>query len=82
MKEFRLFKRTYYNSVFIYLIIVIIVGSIWKPPHMNSYTAGMPEELVTDDDGKESTKGSLSNTYDLKLYFILVSKNVAGNAIV
>lgn len=38
-------------------------GSIWKPPLMNSYTAGMPDELVNDDEGKESTKGSLSNTY-------------------
>ncbi|KYB29903.1 U2 snRNP-associated SURP motif-containing protein-like Protein [Tribolium castaneum] len=46
VKEFRLFKN----------------GSIWKPPLMNSYTAGMPDELVNDDEGKESTKGSLSNT--------------------
>ncbi|XP_044257591.1 U2 snRNP-associated SURP motif-containing protein isoform X2 [Tribolium madens] len=46
VKEFRLFKS----------------GSIWKPPLMNSYTAGMPDELVNDDEGKENTKGSLSNT--------------------
>jgi U2-associated protein SR140 len=45
-KEFRLFKT----------------GSIWKPPLMNSYTSGMPDELVNDDESKESTKGSLSNT--------------------
>ncbi|KAK9889205.1 hypothetical protein WA026_004485 [Henosepilachna vigintioctopunctata] len=45
-KEFRMFKG----------------GSIWKPPLMHSYTAGMPDELVVDDDGKESTKGSLSNS--------------------
>lgn len=46
-KEFRMFKN----------------GSIWKPPLMNSYTAGMPEELVLQDDGKDATKGTLSVTY-------------------
>jgi U2-associated protein SR140 len=51
-KEFRLFKT----------------GSIWKPPLMNSYTSGMPDELVNDDESKESTKGSLSNTC---VYFAL-----------
>lgn len=45
-KEFRMFKG----------------GSAWKPPIMNSYTSGMPEELVVDDEAKEHTKGSLSNT--------------------
>ncbi|CAH0562288.1 unnamed protein product [Brassicogethes aeneus] len=45
-KEFRMFKD----------------GSIWKPPLMNSYTAGMPDELVAPEDGKESSKGSLSIT--------------------
>ncbi|XP_045482646.1 U2 snRNP-associated SURP motif-containing protein [Harmonia axyridis] len=45
-KEFRMFKG----------------GSIWKPPIMHSYTAGMPDELVLDDDGKENSKGSLSNS--------------------
>lgn len=43
-------------------------GSVWKPPLMNSYTAGMPEELVAAEDGKESTKGSLSNTFVLKTF--------------
>lgn len=37
-------------------------GSIWKPPIMNSYTAGMPDELVADDDSKDANKGSLSNS--------------------
>lgn len=41
---------------------MFVGGSAWKPPVMNSYTSGMPEELVVDDDGKENTKGSLSNT--------------------
>lgn len=45
-KEFRMFKN----------------GSIWKPPVMNNYTNGMPEHLIQDEDGKEHTKGSLSNT--------------------
>lgn len=37
-------------------------GSIWKPPIMNSYTGGMPEELVREDEAKENSKGSLSNS--------------------
>lgn len=45
-KEFRMFKE----------------GSIWKPPLMNCYTAGMPDELIIDDDERMSTKGTLSNT--------------------
>lgn len=45
-KEFRMFKD----------------GSIWKPPLMNCYTAGMPDELIIDDDERMSTKGTLSNT--------------------
>ncbi|PNF24766.1 U2 snRNP-associated SURP motif-containing protein [Cryptotermes secundus] len=36
-------------------------GSIWRPPPMNPYTQGMPDELVEGDD-KEPRKGSLSNT--------------------
>lgn len=38
-------------------------GSIWKPPLMNCYTTGMPDELIVDDDERMSTKGTLSNTY-------------------
>lgn len=37
-------------------------GSAWKPPLMNNYTAGMPEELVNDDEDRSNTKGSLSIT--------------------
>ncbi|PSN54653.1 hypothetical protein C0J52_01081 [Blattella germanica] len=36
-------------------------GSIWKPPPMNPYTQGMPDELVEGEE-KEPRKGSLSNT--------------------
>ncbi|XP_063237472.1 U2 snRNP-associated SURP motif-containing protein [Bacillus rossius redtenbacheri] len=36
-------------------------GSIWKPPPMNPYTQGMPDELVEVDE-KEYRKGSLSNS--------------------
>lgn len=36
-------------------------GSIWKPPLMHSYTAGMPDDLVVDDDIlREASKGALS----------------------
>ncbi|KAJ4435475.1 hypothetical protein ANN_18091 [Periplaneta americana] len=44
-QEFRMFKG----------------GSIWKPPPMNPYTQGMPDELVEGEE-KEPRKGSLSNT--------------------
>ncbi|KAG8229957.1 hypothetical protein J437_LFUL008530 [Ladona fulva] len=43
-EEFRMFKN----------------GSIWKPPPMNPYTQGMPEELIEGEE-KEPKKGSLSN---------------------
>lgn len=43
-KEFRMFKR----------------GSIWKPPQMNFYSQGMPEELLSEDDMDEPNKGQLS----------------------
>ncbi|XP_067010744.2 U2 snRNP-associated SURP motif-containing protein isoform X2 [Anabrus simplex] len=36
-------------------------GSIWRPPPMNPYTQGMPDELVEAEE-KEPRKGSLSNT--------------------
>lgn len=35
-------------------------GSIWRPPPMNPYTQGMPEDLVEPD--TEPRKGSLSPT--------------------
>ncbi|KAG4077106.1 hypothetical protein HA402_016093 [Bradysia odoriphaga] len=43
-KEFRMFKR----------------GAIWKPPALNFYTQGMPEELISDDGAPECNKGALS----------------------
>lgn len=42
---------------------------------MTSYTTGMPDELVREDDAKESSKGSLSNSYVLivnVIYFIII----------
>lgn len=45
-KEFRMFKD----------------GSAWKPPVMNNYTNGMPDELIIDEAEKMTTKGTLSNT--------------------
>ncbi|VVC31641.1 mRNA splicing factor Cwf21 domain,SWAP/Surp,SR140, RNA recognition motif,CID [Cinara cedri] len=35
-------------------------GSIWRPPPMNPYTIGMPEELVPEEDLLTRTKGTLS----------------------
>ncbi|CAI6343377.1 unnamed protein product [Macrosiphum euphorbiae] len=35
-------------------------GSIWRPPPMNPYTVGMPEELIPDEDLITRTKGTLS----------------------
>uniref|UniRef100_A0A182MTG6 U2 snRNP-associated SURP motif-containing protein n=1 Tax=Anopheles culicifacies TaxID=139723 RepID=A0A182MTG6_9DIPT len=43
-KEFRMFKG----------------GSIWKPPPINFYTQGMPDELLADEEGIEANKGNLS----------------------
>lgn len=38
-------------------------GSVWRPPVMNLYTAGMPDELVEEDDAKENIRGTLSVKY-------------------
>ncbi|XP_066155445.1 U2 snRNP-associated SURP motif-containing protein [Euwallacea fornicatus] len=36
-------------------------GSVWKPPVMHSYTSGMPDDLVIDDDIlRDASKGALS----------------------
>lgn len=35
-------------------------GSIWRPPPMNPYTVGMPDELVPEEDLITRTKGTLS----------------------
>ncbi|VVC92624.1 unnamed protein product [Leptidea sinapis] len=47
LDEFRMFKG----------------GSVWRPPAMNMYTAGMPEELVEEEEAKENIRGTLSNKY-------------------
>lgn len=44
IEEFRMFKG----------------GSIWRPPPMNPYTVGMPDELVPEEDLITRTKGTLS----------------------
>jgi hypothetical protein len=51
----------FYNLHCQYLCLWIVAGSIWKPPPMNPYTQGMPDELVEGEE-KEPRKGSLSNT--------------------
>lgn len=43
-KEFRMFKGS----------------SIWKPPKLNFFSQGMPEELISDDESLEPCKGQLS----------------------
>lgn len=43
-KEFRMFTN----------------GSIWKPPQLNFFNQGMPEELISDDETAEPNKGQLS----------------------
>ncbi|KAI8438904.1 hypothetical protein MSG28_011233 [Choristoneura fumiferana] len=35
-------------------------GSVWRPPVMNLYTAGMPDELVDEDETKDNIRGTLS----------------------
>ncbi|XP_052873211.1 U2 snRNP-associated SURP motif-containing protein [Anopheles cruzii] len=35
-------------------------GSIWKPPPINFYSQGMPDELLADEEGIETNKGNLS----------------------
>lgn len=38
-------------------------GSVWKPPPLNPFLQGMPEELIKMDEEEEdkNKKGSLSN---------------------
>lgn len=43
-KEFRMFKGS----------------SIWKPPQLNFFSQGMPEELISDEETSEPNKGQLS----------------------
>lgn len=35
-------------------------SSIWKPPQLNFFSQGMPEELISEDEGTEPNKGQLS----------------------
>ncbi|CAD6222317.1 GSCOCG00000910001-RA-CDS [Cotesia congregata] len=37
-------------------------GSVWRPPPMNPWTQGMPEELVEIEERQEPKRGSLSNS--------------------
>ncbi|XP_053594107.1 U2 snRNP-associated SURP motif-containing protein isoform X2 [Microplitis demolitor] len=37
-------------------------GSVWRPPPMNPWTQGMPEELVEIEERQEPRRGSLSNS--------------------
>ncbi|GAB0097515.1 U2 snRNP-associated SURP motif-containing protein [Sergentomyia squamirostris] len=39
---------------------MFIGGSVWKPPPLNFYTQGMPDELVPEDANPEANKGALS----------------------
>lgn len=43
-KDFRMFKGS----------------SIWRPPQMNFFSQGMPEELISEDEDAEPNKGQLS----------------------
>lgn len=43
-KEFRMYKGS----------------SIWKPPQLNFFSQGMPEELISDEESTEPNKGQLS----------------------
>lgn len=36
-------------------------GSVWRPPPINPWTQGMPEELIEMEERQEPRRGSLSN---------------------
>lgn len=38
-------------------------GSVWRPPPVNPWTQGMPEDLVELEERQEPRRGSLSNRY-------------------
>ncbi|XP_014235371.1 U2 snRNP-associated SURP motif-containing protein [Trichogramma pretiosum] len=46
-------------------------GSIWRPPPMNPWTQGMPEDLVEPDEKPESRRGTLSNSQRERLEDLL-----------
>ncbi|CAB0027865.1 unnamed protein product [Trichogramma brassicae] len=45
-------------------------GSIWRPPPMNPWTQGMPEDLVEPDEKPESRRGTLSNIAEAMVFCI------------
>lgn len=68
LEEFRMFKG----------------GSYWKPPPLNPYTQGMPEELVDpgdldlapdentgDNSFDPSKKGKLTDRWEISYFFII-----------
>ncbi|XP_014215051.2 U2 snRNP-associated SURP motif-containing protein [Copidosoma floridanum] len=59
MEEFRMFQG----------------GSIWRPPPMNPWTQGMPDELIEVDERQEPRRGSLSNSQRDRLEDLL--RNIA-----
>jgi U2-associated protein SR140 len=36
-------------------------GSVWRPPPINPWTQGMPDELIEIEERQEPRRGSLSN---------------------
>jgi len=51
-------------------LVFLSGGSIWRPPPMNPYTQGMPEDLVEYDE-VDVRKGTLSNTQRERLEDLL-----------
>ncbi|XP_005179362.1 U2 snRNP-associated SURP motif-containing protein [Musca domestica] len=69
-KEFRMFKG----------------GPIWKPPMVNFYTQGMPDELVVDPDAPEVHKGALSTAQRDRLedliHYLTPERSRIGDAMI
>ncbi|XP_075165473.1 U2 snRNP-associated SURP motif-containing protein [Haematobia irritans] len=69
-KEFRMFKG----------------GPIWKPPLVNFYTQGMPDELVVDPDVPEVHKGALSTAQRDRLedliHYLTPERSRIGDAMI
>ncbi|XP_012278514.1 U2 snRNP-associated SURP motif-containing protein isoform X2 [Orussus abietinus] len=42
-------------------------GSVWRPPPINPWTQGMPEELIELEERQEPRRGSLSNSSEKKI---------------
>lgn len=47
-------------------------GSVWRPPAINPWTQGMPDELVEIEERQEPRRGSLSNRYKKKNTFLII----------